>query len=203
MGDPRKVRKSYSAPVHPWQKERIDAEKVLMKKYGLKNKKEMWKMASKVKRYIARYKMTNNATGPQSEKEKQDLLQHLVHVGIIKEGATGETILGLGVEEILERRLQTILFKKNMAHSMQQARQFIVHRHITVAGKIITSPSFIVPLKQEHEIEFAVRSPLMDANHPERVVEKTEEVPKTTEEVTQEATLPEEVEEINKEVVAE
>ena len=40
MGDPRKLRKKYYPPSHPWQKIRIDEEKILMKDYGFKNKKE-------------------------------------------------------------------------------------------------------------------------------------------------------------------
>ncbi|MDP7610203.1 MAG: 30S ribosomal protein S4, partial [Candidatus Woesearchaeota archaeon] len=44
MGDPKKQRKKYSKPSHPWQTERIEVEKVLMKEYGLKNKKEIWRV---------------------------------------------------------------------------------------------------------------------------------------------------------------
>ena len=44
MGDPRKTRKKYDTPQHPWQKERMDQESVFLKEYGLKNKKEIWKM---------------------------------------------------------------------------------------------------------------------------------------------------------------
>ena len=43
MGQPRKSRKKYNTPPHPWNAERIKNENKLMTKYGLKNKKEIWK----------------------------------------------------------------------------------------------------------------------------------------------------------------
>ncbi len=39
MGQPRKSRKKYNTPPHPWNAERIKNENKLMTKYGLKNKK--------------------------------------------------------------------------------------------------------------------------------------------------------------------
>ena len=53
MGHPKKTRKKYKTPSHPWQKDRLEEEKILTKEYGLKNKKELWKGDShlrKVKR---------------------------------------------------------------------------------------------------------------------------------------------------------
>ena len=62
MGQPRKSRKKYNTPPHPWNAERIKNENKLMTKYGLKNKKEMpeeWKNGEPKEyteiRYIQRY----------------------------------------------------------------------------------------------------------------------------------------------------
>ncbi|PIN72350.1 30S ribosomal protein S4, partial [Candidatus Woesearchaeota archaeon CG10_big_fil_rev_8_21_14_0_10_47_5] len=41
MGDPRKIKKKYSTPIHPWQRARIEEEGVIIKDHGLKNKKEV------------------------------------------------------------------------------------------------------------------------------------------------------------------
>ena len=41
MGSPKKQRKKYSKPSHPWQKARIEEEKALKKEYSFKNKKEL------------------------------------------------------------------------------------------------------------------------------------------------------------------
>lgn len=54
-------------------------------------------------------------------------------------GVTGEILLSL-----LERRLDSVLFRMKMAFSRDQARQLVVHRHINVNGKRVTSPSFLV-----------------------------------------------------------
>ena len=43
MGDQKFQRKSYSTPRHPWEKDRIDYEREIVIKYGLKNKRELWK----------------------------------------------------------------------------------------------------------------------------------------------------------------
>jgi len=47
MGKPKFSRKKYETPSHPWQEDRIKAENELVKKYGLKNKKEVWKARTK------------------------------------------------------------------------------------------------------------------------------------------------------------
>ena len=41
MGNPKRHRKKYSTPAHPWQRARIEEERELSKEYGFKNKKEM------------------------------------------------------------------------------------------------------------------------------------------------------------------
>ena len=46
MGDIKRQRKKFSKPSHPWNKERILAEQELLKEYGLKSKKDIWKMNS-------------------------------------------------------------------------------------------------------------------------------------------------------------
>jgi len=51
MGDPRKIRKKYQTPSHPWIKSRIDEEKVLTREFGTKNKKEIWKMETVLKNF--------------------------------------------------------------------------------------------------------------------------------------------------------
>ncbi|MCH7902628.1 hypothetical protein IIC68_02645, partial [archaeon] len=58
-------------------------------------------------------------------------------------------ILSLTIKDVLERRLQTLIYRKKMASSLKQARQFIVHEHISVGDKIIKAPSYLVPLLEE------------------------------------------------------
>ncbi len=46
MGDPKFLRRTYDTPKHPWEATRMDEERVLLDKYGLKNKRELWKAQS-------------------------------------------------------------------------------------------------------------------------------------------------------------
>ncbi|MCX5922468.1 MAG: 30S ribosomal protein S4 [Candidatus Dependentiae bacterium] len=61
-----------------------------------------------------------------------------------REGATGENLLSL-----LERRLDNTIYRLKMATTRVQARQIIVHGHIKVNGKKVSSPSFLVSLNDE------------------------------------------------------
>jgi len=168
MGDPKKKRKLYSTPRHPWQKDRILEEKEIKKTYGLKNKTEVWKMKSLVGRAQAQAKQLISSQTEQGEKEKQLLLQRLSRFGMVAEDATLNDILGLKPDAVLERRLQTIIVRKGYARSMKQARQFITHGHILVGDKKITFPSFLVPKGEESSIIFNTNSSLAAEDHPER-----------------------------------
>jgi small subunit ribosomal protein S4 len=93
-------------------------------------------------------------------KEKLELLGHLARTGVLPEGAALEDILDLNVEDILRRRLQTIVYKKGLARTPKEARMFVVHGHITLNGKKINSPSYVVLKGQEDEIGFYRSSPV-------------------------------------------
>ena len=172
MGDPKKNRKKYSRPSHPWEGERIKAEKELSKKYGLKNKTEIWKAKAELRRYRrhARELQAKLRYGdPQAVKESEELLEKLSRLGILYgDDVALDSILGLEVESILARRLQTIVYLKGMANSMQQARQFIVHGHISVNGRKVTVPGYLVKKSEEDAIDYFYKSPLKDELHPER-----------------------------------
>jgi small subunit ribosomal protein S4 len=175
MGDPRKTRKKYKGPNHPWNKARIEEERVLKKEYGLKNKKEIWKMNSLMKDFSDQAKFLMASTGPQVDKEKQQLLAKLVKLGLIDATQNLNDILSLGIRNVLERRLQTQLYKKSLARSMKQARQFITHEHVTVGGKVITSPSYMLTVQEEAALGFRDNSHLADPEHVERqIISKAE-----------------------------
>jgi small subunit ribosomal protein S4 len=169
MGDPRQIRKKYATPSHPWQKLRIEEEAVLMKEYGFKNKTELWKLNSKLNNIKSQVKDLIPRKDKTAEQQKLDLIARLQKLGLLKETAILEDILAINLKDLCERRLQTLVFKKELAHSVKQARQFIVHEHVFVGDKKITSPSFIVNAQQETTIKFADNSPLFSEDHPERV----------------------------------
>ena len=147
MGDPRKTRKKYKGPAHPWQKARIDEERGIKRNYGLKNKKEIWKFVSEIRRIksqaktLIREKSKNNK---QAFIEEKQLIDRLVKYGLLTEGSTLESLLGLKTSDLLGRRLQTLVHNKGFALTPKQARQFIVHGHILVNSKRVNIPSYQV-----------------------------------------------------------
>ncbi|MDL2246599.1 30S ribosomal protein S4 [Methanobrevibacter sp. OttesenSCG-928-K11] len=160
MGHPRKARKKYDTPPHPWNAERIKDENKLMVKYGLKNKKEIWKADTLVRKYSREARYLLGFSSDQVEHERLELLGHLIRIGVLPENAALEDILNLTVEDILRRRLQTVVFKKGLARTPKEARMFVVHGHIALNGKKINSPSYVVLKEQEDQIGFYGSSPV-------------------------------------------
>ncbi|MCH8066987.1 MAG: 30S ribosomal protein S4 [Nanoarchaeota archaeon] len=174
MGSPKKQRKKFSKPSHPWQKERILAEKEILQGYGLRRKYEIWKMGTILKNFTRQAKNLITLNNPQVEKERNQLLTKLSSLGLLGKDAKIEDVLSLTLKDVLERRLQTLVYRKNMAGSLKQARQFIVHDHISLGERTITAPSYLVPLDEEGHIQFSQGSVVADPSHPIRVVAKVE-----------------------------
>ena len=180
MGHPRKPRKQYDTPSHPWNAERIKEENRLAAKYGLKNKKEIWKAESKVKKYRRDARIILGMDNDEREAQEKELLNHLVRVGFISPNAKLEEVLDLNVEDVLRRRLQSLVYRKGLSNTAKEARLFVVHGHITLNGKKINAPGHIVQKADEDNIDFYPGSPV--ARQIE-TSEKTEEVAAEEEEV--------------------
>lgn len=171
MGDPKFSRKKYETPNHPWQAARIKEEKDIVRKYGLKNKTEIWKARSKLRqiRGQARDLQGKQLTGiAQVKRETEGLINRLTRMGLISEGAKLDDVLALNVEAVLMRRLQTIAYLKGLASTPVQARQLIVHGHVAVGGRRVNVPGYHVMKAEEMSIEYAGSSPLQNADHPVR-----------------------------------
>jgi small subunit ribosomal protein S4 len=154
MGHPRKARKKYTTPPHPWNAERIKSENKLMVKYGLKNKKEIWKADTLVRKYSREARYLLGFAADQAVEDKNELLGHLIRIGVLSENAHLEDILNLNVEDILRRRLQTVVYRKGLARTAKEARMFIVHGHIALNGKKIDSPSYMVKRGEDDLVGF-------------------------------------------------
>ena len=173
MGDPKKLRKKYSTPGHPWNRARLEVEADLVKRFGLKNKKEIWRANSILNDFTTQAKALVARRDAQADVERTNLLGKVKSLGLGGENPTVDDILALKTENILARRLQTIVFNLGYAKSINQARQFIVHRHVCVNGQKVTVPSYMVKIGDS--ISFAENSQLADPAHPERFVEKKTE----------------------------
>jgi small subunit ribosomal protein S4 len=99
--------------------------------------------------------------------EKQ-LLSRLSRLGILPETAVLDNVLDLSLEDILERRLQTLVLRKSMARSVYQARQLITHGHIAIGNKRVFSPSYLVLKDEEDKIAFSLTSAVANPEHPLR-----------------------------------
>jgi len=172
MGDPKKRRKKYKTPHILWNKDQIEQGINLFKQYGLKNKKELWKMEAILDLFSLQSKRLIASTSANTELEKEQLLKRVSSLGLISATAKMEDILALSIDKILERRLQTLVFKKGLSRTINQARQFITHEHITVGDKKITSPAYLVSISEENKISFPAASALFSLDHPERLKEE-------------------------------
>lgn len=170
MGDPKFPRRKYDSPSHPWRADRIKDERELVKRYGLKNKRELWKVQSELRslRQQSRDLQARLRTGDrQAEIETEQLLGKCGRLGLLPtEGSTLNDVLLLNVENILARRFQTMVFQKGFAYTPSQARQFIVHGHISIGERRVTIPGYVVNRIEENEINFAFSSPIAEELHP-------------------------------------
>ncbi|MBS3073684.1 30S ribosomal protein S4 [Candidatus Pacearchaeota archaeon] len=172
MGDPSRPKKQFSRPLKPFDKNRIQEEKEITQKYGLKNKKEIWKadaiitsIRSQAKKLIL------------NPERRGELFNRLIRMGLIKQDATIDDILALTKERLLDRRLQTFVLKKGLAKTSKEARQLIVHRKIKVNERILTIPGYILKIDEEEKIGLV----------PQKQKKQKESIQEMAQEISQEA----------------
>jgi small subunit ribosomal protein S4 len=163
--------KRYETPNHPYQGERIAEETGLLSQYGLKNKQELWRAQSQLREFRREARRLLGETQGDVEAAGAagaEFVARLRRLGILSEEDDISAVLSLDETDLLERRLQTVVYRDGMASTPRQARQFVVHGHVTVDGARVTRPSKKVEVDEEPTIAFDERSPLADDLHPER-----------------------------------
>jgi len=180
MGDPKKQRRKYETPRFPWRTDTLEPELKRLGQYGLRNKRELWRHKTMLSKYRGIARSLLGMPSEERRKLEKQLLDRLLRLGILPETAALDDVLDLTLEDILERRLQTLVFQKGLAKSIHQARQLITHGHVAIEGKRVSSPSYLVLKDEEAKITYAPTSPLSNLNHPLResitVSAKTESV---------------------------
>ncbi|MEM1676995.1 MAG: 30S ribosomal protein S4, partial [Nitrososphaerota archaeon] len=156
MGDPKRQRKQYETPRHPWKADRLAAELQLIGEYGLRNKRELWRAETILRKIRAQARALFVLTGEKRISEERKLIQRLHKMGLVDEDATADDVLKLTVRDILERRLQTMVYKLGYAKTIHQARQLITHGHVYVRDMKIRSPSYHVIRGEESLIKVAI-----------------------------------------------
>jgi small subunit ribosomal protein S4 len=177
MGDIKRKQKKFSRPKQLFDRARIDEENLAVKKYGLKNKREIWKAESQISRLRRRAKKLI----PKTDEEKKEFFEQLKRKGFkVNEIAD---VLGLTKEDWLDRRLQSVVANKKLANTPKQARQLIVHKKILVDGKVVNKPSFFVSADLESKISVKTQKPKPKK---EEKVEETLDTEAPAEEVKEE-----------------
>lgn len=147
----KKQKKKYKRPKILWSKERIESEKELSKKFGLRKSREIWKAETLLRKYR---RLARKLAAKKDERMEKELIVKLSKLGILEKNATLDDVLTLSVEDILGRRLQTVVTRLGLANTPLQARQRIVHGQITIGERKITYPSYMVSKKEEGKIKF-------------------------------------------------
>ena len=168
MGDPKKQRKKYETPRFRWRKDILQEELKLIGNYGLRNKHELWRHKTTLStvRGIARSLIGRPAE--ERTKMENELLTRLKKLGILAETSALDNVLDLSIEDILERRLQTIVFRKGLARTIFQARQLITHGHVTIGNRRVTVPGYTVSKEEENQIMYSPQSAIVNETHPLR-----------------------------------
>ncbi len=174
MGCPGKNTKQYSSPKRRFEKSRIESERTLAITYGLRNKREIWRATEVLRKHRGGARevlaMTSSigSEAPKTIACRDELVATLQRYGIIGPDAAMDNILSLKVEDVLERRLQTIVYRKGLARSPKQARQLITHGHIAINGQRVSVPSYMVTIAEEAGVMYYATSSLEDEANGER-----------------------------------
>ncbi|PLC68860.1 30S ribosomal protein S4 [Vulcanisaeta sp. EB80] len=164
MGDPKKSRKKYlgGKPRRLWNRQLLEEELRLIGEYGLRNKRELW-IAKAMLREIKHRARSLLSMPP----EQRAVLEAAFKARLFKAGFLPEqdipldAVLSLDVRAILDRRLQTIVYRRGLAKTIYEARQLIVHGHIAVDGRVVKSPGYLVPRELEDKVTYSITSPIL------------------------------------------
>lgn len=149
----RYIKRKYETPVRPWDRQRLDAERESLKIYGLKNKRELWRTEGTIRKYR---RLARVLAAKRDKKQEKLIIDKLIGLGVLEEGAGIDDVLALTTQRFLDRRLQTVLKNNGVANSMKHARQMIVHGKIKIDDRKVVYPSYIVSRSEESKISVVV-----------------------------------------------
>lgn len=172
MGDyPKNSHKMWRRPKRPLNYDLLNEELFVLGTYGLKNKRELWKAHTELSRIRNQARSLLALTQEVRSKKEPTLMKSLSRIGLVKEDSTLDDVLNLKVTDLLSRRLQTVIQKKANIKSPYLARQVVVHGHVMIGDRVVTIPSYTVPVNEENEVHI---SPEIDIGKVKQ--EKTEAI---------------------------
>ena len=170
MGDPKFSRSKTQTPTHPWRQARIDEEHALKEKYGLKKTggmREIWRERTSLRRYRNQaMKLIGRVDTSEGHfaKEKEQLISSLTRKGLLPEGASVGDVLQIDIDQMLSRRLQSVVYRRGLAPTMRSSRQLIMHGHISIGEQKMTVPGYHILKEEEELLQYNSNSPFMDEN---------------------------------------
>jgi small subunit ribosomal protein S4 len=168
MGDPKKKHKTYTTPKRPYYTDTLLDELRLIGMYGLRNKRELWKARTELSTIRRRARELLSLSSEERSGRQSAMTTKLFRRGLVRENASLEEVLTLTIEDLLERRLQTMVWRRDLAHSLFQARQMITHGHVSIYGQKIRAPSYHVHIEDESTLDYSRNSPFANPDHPFR-----------------------------------
>ncbi len=165
MGDPKKKHKRYTTPKRPYDIANLEEELKLIGAYSLRNKRELWSHRTELSTLRRRARQLLSMDPVARADTEKEMIRKLSGLGIVSERANLDDILELSIQDLMERRLQTFIFRKGMAKSLYQARQLITHGHIAISGRKVKAPSYMVTVEDEANLDYAESSPLAAKTH--------------------------------------
>ena len=192
----RKLKRKYKRPRILWNVKQIEDDKATLTEFGMRRKREIWRTQEMLRNFRRRARELNSTRDKLKEKE---LVTKIAKLGMLPATANLDDVLGLTLQDILNRRLQTIVLKKGLSSTAKQARQLITHGHIVIGEIVIKFPSYIVEKSEEELIKMNPQSadkfkapekpqkpaPVKPAEGANRAVEEVSKEEETTEEPTE------------------
>ena len=158
MGDTKNFRRGWRKPKRPFNFELKMEELKTLGTFGLKTKRELWKARTELSRVRNQARSLLALRQEVRDREEPILIHSLSRIGLIEQNATLDDVLNLEIDDLLSRRLQTIVMKKFYFKSPYQARQAISHGHVIIGDRVVNIPSYIVKVDEEDKVKLTSES---------------------------------------------
>jgi len=158
MGDTKNFRRVWKKPKRPFNFDLKMEELKTLGTFGLKTKRELWKARTELSRVRNQARSLLALTQDVRDKEEPILMNSLSRIGLVEQNATLDDVLNLEINDLLSRRLQTIIMNKFYFKTPYQARQAISHGHVMIGDRIVNIPSYVVKVDEEDKVKLTPES---------------------------------------------
>ena len=158
MGDTKNFRRVWKKPKRPLNFDLKMDELKILGTFGLKTKRELWKARTELSRVRNQARSLLALSQDVREQKEPILMNSLSKVGYVQSDATLDDVLNLEINDLLGRRLQTIVQKKFYFKTPYQARQAVSHGHVLIGDQIVNIPSYLVKVDEEDKVKLTSES---------------------------------------------